>query len=236
MDSNETRLVETLRLWPGLDDDQLSRQSGITPRQTVNQLCHRLEAEGRLRRSTGQGGKIVNTLIEGAQMPAPAPAPAPPRSTTSPAVPTTESNNFQRIGSISNAHAGREFEEAAAAFFVNTGITLQQNFGVEVGYVRKRVHKFDLGSEAPPILVECKSYTWTSGGNSPSAKIRGMNEVMLLFALAPTHYRKILFVLKHLRREQSLAAHYIKNYGHLVPPGVEIWEFDIGTRDGQRLA
>jgi len=30
-----------------------------------------------------------------------------------------EINNFQRVGSISNAHAGREFEQAARAFFAN---------------------------------------------------------------------------------------------------------------------
>ena len=107
-------------------------------------------------------------------------------------------NNFQRVGAISNTHAGREFEEAARLFFARAGIPLQRSFSAPVGFEVKKSHKFDLGSENPPILVECKSYTWTSGGNSPSAKIRGMNEVMLLFSVAPDHYRKILFVLKHL--------------------------------------
>jgi hypothetical protein len=36
-------------------------------------------------------------------------------------------NNFQRIGSISNTHVGREFEEAARLFFAETGV----NFAVE---------------------------------------------------------------------------------------------------------
>jgi hypothetical protein len=105
-------------------------------------------------------------------------------------------NNFQRVGAISNAHAGRDFEEAARLFLAGTGIVLQRDFIAPVGYKVKKSHRFDLGSEDPPILVECKSYTWTSGGNSPSAKIRGMNEVMLLFSVAPVHYRKILFVLR----------------------------------------
>ncbi|HEX8118217.1 MAG TPA: hypothetical protein VF521_13160, partial [Pyrinomonadaceae bacterium] len=124
-------------------------------------------------------------------------------------------NNHQRIDSKSNTHAGREFEEAARLFFDETGILLQPDFRVEVGYKKKKVHKFDLGSEDPPILVECKSYRWTISGNSPSAKIRGLNEVMLLFSVAPAHYRRILFVLKHLRKDVSLAAHYIKTQGHL---------------------
>jgi hypothetical protein len=99
----------------------------------------------------------------------------------------------------------------------------------------KKNHKFDLGSEAPPILVECKSYTWTSGGNSPSAKIRSLNEAMLLFSVAPPHYRKILFLLKHMRNEMTLATHYIQTQGHLIAPGIEVWEFDLDIKSGQRV-
>lgn len=144
-------------------------------------------------------------------------------------------NNFQRIGSLSNTHAGREFEEAARLFFAANGIALQSGFSVEIGYKMKKPHKFDLGSEDPPILVECKSYTWTSGGNSPSAKIRGMNEVMLLFSVAPVRYRKILFVLKHRRNQVSLATHYIKTQSHLIGPNIEIWEFDFNQKTGERV-
>lgn len=148
---------------------------------------------------------------------------------------TPEGNNFQRIGSLSNAHVGKEFEQVAELFLSSTGLILQQSFVAPVGFKIKKAHKFDLGSETPPILVECKSYTWTSGGNSPSAKIRGINEVMLLFSVAPAHYRKILFMLRHLREGISLASHYIKTQGHLVGPNVEIWEFDIDANRGQRL-
>jgi hypothetical protein len=144
-------------------------------------------------------------------------------------------NNFQRVGSVSNTHVGREFEEAAQVFFAATGVSLQSGFSAPVGFKVKRSHKFDLGSDDPPILVECKSYTWTAGGNSPSAKIRGLNEVMLLFSVAPDHYRKILFVLKHLRRDLTLAAHYVKTQGHLIGPNVEIWEFDLDRKFGERI-
>src|SRR5260370_5649784 len=130
--------------------------------------------------------------------------------------------NFQRIGSISNAHAGREFEEAAQLFFAETGVALQPGFSVLVGGREKKSHKLDLGSETTPILVECKSYTWTSVGNSPSAKIRALNEVMLFFTAAPAHYRKILFVLKHLRGNVSLAAHDIQTQGHFIGADVDV--------------
>lgn len=54
------RLLAYIRRNPGLDDDQLSRQTGITPRQTVNIAARRLEAQGLIRRSHGPLGKIVN--------------------------------------------------------------------------------------------------------------------------------------------------------------------------------
>ena len=149
--------------------------------------------------------------------------------------PTIVKNNFQRVGALNNTQVGREFEEAAQLFFAKTKIPLELGFSEKVGYRIKKSHKFDLGSKKPPILVECKSYTWTSGGNSPSAKIRGLNEVMLLFSLAPKRYRKILFVLKHMRKEVSLAAHYIKTQGHLIGPNIEIWEFDLEKKHGEQV-
>lgn len=144
-------------------------------------------------------------------------------------------NRYQRVGAISNAHAGREFEEAARLYFAETGIHLSMNFIVPVGYLKKKDHKFDLGSEEPPILVECKSQTWTAGNNEPSAKIRAMNEVMLLFSVCPPHYRRILFALKHMRNEVSLASHYIKRNGHLIGPQIEVWEFDLAEKKAERL-
>lgn len=149
----------------------------------------------------------------------------------------TLTNNFQRVGATSNTQAGREFEEAAHIFFDKAGIKLRRGFVAPVGFKVKKNKVFDLGSEDPPILVECKSYKWTESGKSPSAKIRGMNEAMLVFSVAPPKYRKILFLLKHAHQRSgvTLAAHYIKNQGHLIGPGVEIWEFDLDVRHGERV-
>ena len=69
----------------------------------------------------------------------------------------------------------------------------------------------------------------------PSAKMTVWNEAMYYFHVAPPEYRKIMFVLKHERREQSLASYYIHTHGHLVPDGVEIWEFDEETQTGAKL-
>ncbi len=62
-----------------------------------------------------------------------------------------------------------------------------------------------------------------------------MNEVMLHFSVCPQHYRRILFVLKHMRKEVSLASHYIKTQGHLIGPGIEVWEFDLEAKHGERI-
>jgi hypothetical protein len=63
MTTNTDRLIETLQRWPGLDDDQLAHQAEIHPRQQVNQICRRLAKDGKLRRTQGPDGKLINTLV-----------------------------------------------------------------------------------------------------------------------------------------------------------------------------
>ena len=105
-------------------------------------------------------------------------------------------NNFQKIGSVSNAHVGSDFEKVAQEYFGRQGIVLRKGHSVQIGFSSKRDHKFDLRADKPPMLVECKAHTWTAGGNVPSAKITVWNEAMLYFSLAPSDCRKILFVLR----------------------------------------
>jgi hypothetical protein len=64
------QITKLLADQPGLDDDQLAQQLGIEPRQTVNQVCRRLEAQGLLVRERGPAGKIVNRLAGSSQTPA----------------------------------------------------------------------------------------------------------------------------------------------------------------------
>jgi hypothetical protein len=146
--------------------------------------------------------------------------------------PTIEAN-FQRIGSISNTHVGSEFEKAAVVAFAGQGITVEPNFAVTVGVGRvRKLHRFDLGSANPPILIECKCHRWTATGNAPSAKLTVWNEAMYYFAIVPLGFRKILFVLRDYSetRGVTLAEHYLSRYVHMVPEGVEIWEYDGDTR------
>lgn len=139
---------------------------------------------------------------------------------------------FQRLGSTSNAQVGNDFELLAQRFFGNRGIELERNHVVEVGIgTLKKSHAFDLGCSSRKWLVECKSHRWTTGHNIPSAKLTVWNEAMYYFYAAPAGYKKVLFVLRDLRRGsgESLACYYLRTYGHLIPGGVELWEYDEST-------
>jgi hypothetical protein len=145
--------------------------------------------------------------------------------------------NHQRVGAISNAHVGREFEAEARAYFSQAeGLELQAGFAVPIGVASlKKAHSFDLGFEAPPIIVECKSHNWTETGNMPSAKMTVWNEAMYYFQLAPSSFRKVLFVLeaRHPRQKETLAEYYVRLSSHLIPSGVAILEFNPLTRAGR---
>jgi len=142
-------------------------------------------------------------------------------------------DNFQRKNSKSNAHVGRRFEEHAKRVFESQGIKLEGDFHLFIGIDKnKKEHAFDLGSNSPAIIVECKSHKWTSGNNVPSAKITVWNEAMYYFHLAPKRFKKILFVLRHYnpKKKETLAEYYIRTYSHLIPGGTEIWECQEKTK------
>ncbi|PZS30878.1 MAG: hypothetical protein DLM58_12930 [Pseudonocardiales bacterium] len=66
--TNRERILDALRLSSQpLDDDELSRRTGITPRQSVNQTCRALATAGLVRRVPGPDEKIVNILTRGGE-------------------------------------------------------------------------------------------------------------------------------------------------------------------------
>jgi len=144
---------------------------------------------------------------------------------------------FQRKGAKSNSHVGNEFEKAVMEFFRAEGLILQKDLSIDIGINEKRSHNFDLGNLAMKILVECKSHKWTEGGNVPSAKMTTWDQAMYFFHIAPKRYRKILFVLRDYseKRRETLAEYYIRTKSHLIPDGVELWEFDENQKNGIKL-
>lgn len=137
------------------------------------------------------------------------------------------SSNFQREGSVSNAHVGRDFEGRARKAFAEHGLYLTPDHKVPCGLgTVLKSHSFDLGSEDPRVIVECKSHTWTSSGNVPSAKMKNWAEAMFYFHMAPPDYRKIFLVERSVRpgREESLLSYFLRTQAHMIPTGVEFWE------------
>lgn len=138
----------------------------------------------------------------------------------------------QRIGSVSNAHVGADFEKVALQFFESQGNQLIGNFALEIGISeKKKKHCFDLGLASLKIIIECKSHKWTAGGKVPSAKMTTWNEAMLYFHLSPKDYRKIFFTLHDKRKTtgETLVSYYKRTYPHLIPEGVEFLEYDEST-------
>lgn len=146
-------------------------------------------------------------------------------------------NNFQRVGSISNAHIGRDFEEAAHVYFTVQGYQIIKDVALPIGLERKKNHRFDLGTPADAedkIIIECKAHRWSVTDKVPHGKMRSWNEAMYYFHLAPPEYRKIFFILRDYsnKRNETLGEYYIRTYGHLIPSDVEIMEYD---EDNQKV-
>lgn len=140
----------------------------------------------------------------------------------------------QRIGSVSNAHVGADFEKAALIFFEKRGDELSRNFSLDIGLsAKKKKHCFDLGSANPKIIIECKSHRWTAGSKVPSAKMTTWNEAMLYFHLAPKDFKKVFFTLHDKRRTtgETLVSCYKRTYFHLIPDDLEFLEYDESTGD-----
>lgn len=60
---------------------------------------------------------------------------------------------------------------------------------------------------------------------------------MYYFLAAPSEYRKIMFVLRDFsqKRGETLAEYYLRTYRHLVPKGVEFWEYNESEFEAVQL-
>jgi hypothetical protein len=132
---------------------------------------------------------------------------------------------------MSNVERGEEFASAVGRYLSGMCLKLQPEYSVPVGIGSKATkdHRFDFGSSE--ILVECKCYGWTEGGNSPSAKNSMLNEAMIYFHSTPGTFRKMIFLPKTVkagvRNPETFAEYYVRLHGHFIPASVEVWELDV---------
>ncbi len=134
----------------------------------------------------------------------------------------------QRKNASSNTKVGSDFECLTLKHFIESLPTLQRPFWLPIGHIVQKEHKFDLGCVKEKVIIECKSHTWTEGGNVPSAKLTTWDQAMLYFFLAPRSYRKIFVVKKNVKPKtnETLAAYYLRTHRHVIPDEVEFWEID----------
>lgn len=133
---------------------------------------------------------------------------------------------------MSNAKEGHKFEcRAQKALLIKEGLSLQLRYEVLCGLNNgnsPRLHAFDLGSENPKIIVECKAHNWMSKDKYPSAKMSNWVEAMFYFYVIPSDYRKIFIVKRsvHPRTKETLLSCFLDKKAHMIPPDVELMELD----------
>ena len=146
--------------------------------------------------------------------------------------------NFQRNGSISNAHVGKDFVDLVKVFFSSKGIALDNDIAISIGVgERRKEHVYDLGNLDNKIIVECKSHKWTESDKVPSAKMTVWTQEMYYFHLAPKEYRKIFFILKDYgsSKKETLGQYYLRINPHLIPHDVEFWEYDEKAQTAEKI-
>lgn len=128
-----------------------------------------------------------------------------------------------------NSIKGREFEERVCH-------ALEKKYGqsfnkksIHIG-IPSKAHYFDLISEDGNIIVECKNYSWTVTGNTPSAKIAFLNEAVLYLSHVPSNSKKIIILRKdnHPKKKESLAEYYVRTYYFLLKD-INVMEFDLNS-------
>lgn len=92
---------------------------------------------------------------------------------------------------------------------------LGEPFDMEVGLAigsPPKEHRFDLASRSRSTVCECKSVTWTAGGNIPSAKITSLREAAQYLLDLPVDTTKIIVMSRSVRpsHPESLAEYFCR--------------------------
>ena len=124
----------------------------------------------------------------------------------------------------------RAFQALSKEFFENElGVTLDEEVAFDLP--NGETHRFDLASEDSSIFIECKSYTWTSGGNEPAAKLNHA-KTDAKYLLASAARRKILAFEDDIlpKDGKSLAELFARRNGKWLED-VEIWRYLDGKME-----
>ena len=120
--------------------------------------------------------------------------------------------------------SGRAFQTLAKQCISRaTGQEFSPEFPYPIG-TPPRPHRFDLVSEDRRIVVECKCYTWTSGGKTPQGKISTLIEALYYMSFLPETGIRIIAINKAITpgKTETLAAYFFRTYRHLLR-AVQLW-------------
>lgn len=130
-----------------------------------------------------------------------------------------------------NPAKGRDFQDAAAKIlgdFFHVGFRLEHR--VPIGHPPKQ-HKFDLVSDDGRYVGESKNFSWTEGGNVPSAKLAFLNEAVFYLQHLPADVCRFVVMRRDVRLNgESLAEYYFRINRHLLS-GVLVIEVDRSTNE-----
>jgi len=126
-----------------------------------------------------------------------------------------------------NPKIGKEFEKVVKEWAeLYYDCEFEPENPVEIGNPPKP-HKFDLVSKDESIVIECKCYTWTEGGNVPSAKLAMLDEAILYLRSISFPTNKIIAMRYswNEKKQKSLATYFCEKKGHLLGD-ISVWELD----------
>jgi hypothetical protein len=130
-----------------------------------------------------------------------------------------------------NPIVGRQFQELSKVLlseYLNK--KFNTDIAIPIGEPAKD-HKFDCVSDDKQYVAECKCYTWTETGNTPSAKMGFVNEAVFYMNYLPDETVKIIIMKKatHDKKNETLAEYYCRTYKHLLK-GIKVLEIDADNR------
>ena len=127
-----------------------------------------------------------------------------------------------------NTGKGKDFQRIAAKLLSRYfKIDFQIEYSIPIGNPPKD-HRFDLVSENRMYIGECKNYSWTEGGNVPSAKMAFVNEAVFYLQHLSTDKKKFVVMRRDFdkKRAETLSDYYYRTYKHLLDD-VFIIEIDV---------
>jgi len=131
-----------------------------------------------------------------------------------------------------NPAKGRQFQKLAAKVLSNHfGVDFDIEYPIEIGNPPKQ-HNFDLASKDLQYIGESKNYSWTEGGNVPSAKMAFVNEAVFYLQHLSNDINRFVVMRKdyNAKRKETIAEYYHRTNYHLLN-GVFIIEIDTETLD-----